>query len=142
MMGRFKIIALACVIFAVLVTLAGCTNRPAKLIISSDTYLYVPAVDSLGYTIGEVTAIPQTQSLSPELDPITAPPETTEPPETATPITTADTDEALVYWTKNGEVWHTRSTCSSLAKSKEILSGTVEQAISSGKDRICKRCGG
>ena len=50
----------------------------------------------------------------------------------------ADVSNAeTVYWTVNGSVWHTDRNCSALAKSKEVLSGTVEE---SGKERGCKLC--
>ncbi len=51
-------------------------------------------------------------------------------------------DDATVYWVKSGEVWHLTDKCSSLSRSKNILSGSIEDAISMGKQRACKRCGG
>lgn len=50
-------------------------------------------------------------------------------------------DQPIVYWTKNGEVWHTEKDCSSLSRSKEIFSGAEETAKEAGKTRACKRCG-
>lgn len=44
---------------------------------------------------------------------------------------------ATVYWTPNGSVWHSTADCPSLARSKTVNSGTVEQ---SGKSRGCKKC--
>ena len=55
--------------------------------------------------------------------------------------TSAEEVSNTVYWVKNGEVWHTKSTCGSLSRSKSILSGSVEEAMLAGKDRVCKRCG-
>ena len=53
---------------------------------------------------------------------------------------TAESDEnnaQTVYWTPNGSVWHVDPNCSSLSKSKDVRSGTIEE---SGKDRACKKC--
>ncbi len=49
--------------------------------------------------------------------------------------------EATVYWTDSGAVWHTKSGCSSLSKSKAVHEGTIEEAQEAGKERLCKRCG-
>ena len=49
--------------------------------------------------------------------------------------------EDIVYWTENGSVWHKTKDCSSLSRSKNIISGSELDAISSGKERVCKRCG-
>lgn len=46
-----------------------------------------------------------------------------------------------VYWVSGGEVWHVTDKCSSLSRSKKILSGTVEDAVLAGKTRVCKKCG-
>ena len=50
--------------------------------------------------------------------------------------------EETVYWVAGGSVWHLHSECPSLLRSREILQGTVQDAIESGKERVCKRCGG
>lgn len=44
---------------------------------------------------------------------------------------------SLVYWTPNGKSYHATDKCSALAKSKTILSGTLEE---SGKNDPCDRC--
>ncbi len=44
---------------------------------------------------------------------------------------------STVYWTPNGKVYHSTPDCPSLARSKTILSGTIEE---SGKPRPCKNC--
>ena len=90
--------------------------------------------------VSETTAIPETQPV-----PVTtSAPETTAAPVTAAaPETTsaAEPQDNVVYWVKNGEVWHISVNCSSLSRSKNILSGTVETAMDAGKERGCKRCG-
>ena len=59
-----------------------------------------------------------------------------------TPRDTAPDDiENTVYWVSGGEVWHVTDKCSSLSRSKKILSGTVEDAVLAGKTRVCKKCG-
>ncbi|WP_195987281.1 hypothetical protein [Clostridium sp. D53t1_180928_C8] len=45
--------------------------------------------------------------------------------------------EELVFWTPKGKTYHTKSSCSTLARSKVINSGTVYE---SGKDFKCEHC--
>lgn len=45
--------------------------------------------------------------------------------------------EEVVYWTPNGKTYHSKSTCRTLARSKIINSGTVNE---SGKDFKCENC--
>jgi len=52
--------------------------------------------------------------------------------------TTAVPQTETVYWVPNGKVWHTTPNCSTLSRSNNILSGTIEE---SGKARACKKCG-
>lgn len=51
-----------------------------------------------------------------------------------------DTD-TVVYYTPGGSVWHVRRDCPALSSSKEILSGSVDDAVKAGKSRECRRCG-
>ncbi len=83
--------------------------------------------------------------------------ETTRMAETTSPViieaveTTADkaperaeaVDKAVgaVYWVEKGEVWHTTESCPSLSRSKKISSGSISDATTAGKSRVCKRCG-
>lgn len=48
-----------------------------------------------------------------------------------------DPTTQLVYWTPKGKSYHSTKDCSALAKSKTILSGTIEE---SGKSAPCDRC--
>lgn len=50
--------------------------------------------------------------------------------------------DVIVYWTPNGSVWHIKENCSSLSKSTDIRSGSTDDAIAAGMERVCKRCGG
>ena len=45
-----------------------------------------------------------------------------------------------VYWSVTGKVRHKSRECPSLSRSKDISSGTVRDAVQSGKDRECQRC--
>ena len=47
----------------------------------------------------------------------------------------------VVYWTEGGSVWHNTKDCSALARSKNIISGSVHDAVRAGKERVCKKCG-
>ena len=49
-------------------------------------------------------------------------------------------DENIVYWTSSGKVWHTHKDCGSLKNSKEILSGSVDDALGEGKTKLCSYC--
>ena len=51
-------------------------------------------------------------------------------------------DEDDVFWTPTGTLWHTNSQCSSLARSETILHGSVDEAMTAGKERECLRCAG
>ena len=50
---------------------------------------------------------------------------------------TQSSNVKTVYWTPNGKSYHTTDSCSALAKSKTILSGTIAE---SGKNDPCDRC--
>ena len=49
-------------------------------------------------------------------------------------------DEGDVFWTPTGTLWHTDSLCTSLARSEVILHGSVDEAMTAGKERECLRC--
>ena len=50
--------------------------------------------------------------------------------------------EVVVFWLENSKVWHISKSCSSLSKSdpNKIIEGSVSDAISAGKERVCKIC--
>lgn len=54
------------------------------------------------------------------------------------PSSRPDDSGQIVYWVPNGERYHTTKNCRTLARSKEINSGTIRQA--GGRD-LCKVCG-
>lgn len=51
-------------------------------------------------------------------------------------------EEGDVFWSPGGSIWHEDAECSSLARSKTILHGTVEEALTAGKERACLKCSG
>ena len=50
--------------------------------------------------------------------------------------------DTIVYWLKNGSVWHLDSSCRSLSGSNKssVISGSLKEAYSQGKERGCKNC--
>lgn len=45
-----------------------------------------------------------------------------------------------VYWTPSGKSYHNTSECSTLSRSKTILSGTLDEALAAGKTDPCNVC--
>lgn len=60
--------------------------------------------------------------------------------ESAVTPTPVPEQSATVYWTPNGKSYHTTSGCSTLSRSKTILSGTLDEAIAAGKTDPCNVC--
>ena len=116
-------------ILLVLLLLTGCDKdeRLASLYISSGTYCYTPGDKSIPYVptvyVDDVDTAPLLSG------------------KTDSENQSHDDNEDTVYWVNGGEVWHVKKTCSSLSHSKNILTGSVEEAISNGKTRQCSRCG-
>ena len=54
--------------------------------------------------------------------------------------TNPDNIRLTVYWTEGGGVWHLFEDCGHLKRAKEIFSGSVQDAIQSGKEKICSSC--
>lgn len=48
--------------------------------------------------------------------------------------------DGTVYWTKNGGVYHLYKDCGYIKSSSEIISGTSEEALATGKSGVCSRC--
>ena len=48
--------------------------------------------------------------------------------------------DEMVYWAPFGKVYHTHEDCGSLNQSETLTQGTVEQAIASGRTRLCQFC--
>ncbi len=49
---------------------------------------------------------------------------------------------AIVYWLKNGSVYHATKDCHHIARSsaENIREGTVQKALDEGKERLCSSC--
>ncbi|MBQ8249745.1 MAG: hypothetical protein IJY93_07705 [Clostridia bacterium] len=142
MARKFKIFAYVTVLIALMFCFVGCSDDLAKLDISADTYSYTPDLNLFEELITD-----DTQTQAAEAAEITDLPETVSLPETAdtqSALTDAVYDDTVgdVYWVGDGEVWHLTRGCWTLARSKKILSGTVEAAITAGKTRVCQVCGG
>lgn len=138
MNGDFiKTLRILLVFLALALLLASCDTNSDSLKISADTYTVEPgeAVDAQTLINMFVTDTEAPDTSLPDTDVVIA--------DTESEDTTDSTEENAdtVYWVAGGEVWHTKSTCSSLSRSKNILSGTVEDAVLAGKSRVCKRCG-
>lgn len=58
-------------------------------------------------------------------------------PTTTTTANTTTKDTGTVYWTPNGKSYHKTDECSTLSRSKTILSGTISE---SGKTDPCDKC--
>lgn len=86
-------------------------------------------------TDGE-TAPAETETAPVETE--TAPAEDTAESETAESETVAVSGK--VYWTKSGSVYHKDRDCYHLKKSQSVSEGSVEQAVSLGKERLCASC--
>lgn len=73
--------------------------------------------------------------------PAPTPKPTPAPTPKPTPVPTPKPNiDATVYWVSGGSVYHSTDRCPALARSTNIRSGTVAQAIAAGKKRPCKDC--
>lgn len=45
-----------------------------------------------------------------------------------------------VYWTPKGNSYHSIEWCYTLSRSKEIINGTLDEAMEIGKDNPCSKC--
>ena len=68
---------------------------------------------------------------------------------TKTTVNSATTEEittekrehdGVYYWTESGGVYHLWSDCGHLKNSKDVKSGSVDEAISDGKEKLCSSC--
>lgn len=119
-------------------------------------------LNALGYDVeGEAAEAEQTDSQTAEtvssesISPETAPVSTESAP-TSAGTSSAQTDAVqaapesveqnvepqgdTVYWTPNGKSYHNNSECSTLSRSKTILSGTIDEAMAAGKTDPCNVC--
>ncbi len=145
-----KVLCAAVLLFVTALVTASCGNDVTLLNISSDTYVVEAGqkidIDELRQLFlvqtTDTTDITDTADTTGTVDTMdTVDTTDTAEPAEATDASNGESDET-VYWVAGGEVWHTKITCSSLSRSKSVYSGTVEDAMEAGKERVCKRCGG
>jgi hypothetical protein len=107
-------------------------TAPPRII---DGTTYVPprfVAESLGYT---VSWDENTQTVS-----ITTTPSAFVAPTVTTPVEQPTNNTQTYYWTPSGKSYHTTKACNTLSRSKTILSGTLEEAITAGKSDPCNKC--
>ena len=135
-----RVASVAMVLFALVLLFVSCEDRGgASLIISSDTYV-IEAGETIDVEQLREMFLADTESSAVT----TASTAVATHDDTSADMTNVSADDEVadtVYWVKNGEVWHMKSTCASLSRSKNIISGTIEEAMLAGKNRVCKRCG-
>lgn len=130
-------------------------THPDKSAPETETASADTAADDTTAPLPETTAAPETVRVpetvrapettkAPEIkvQETTKAPETTAAPSTTSQSSSSDRKTGTVYWVESGKVWHTTDKCSTLSRSKYIMSGTVDAAKNAGKERVCKRCGG
>ena len=52
----------------------------------------------------------------------------------------SNTQSTVFYWTPNGKSYHSDANCTSLKRSKTILSGSEAEAAEAGKTTLCSMC--
>lgn len=72
--------------------------------------------------------------------PVPTPPPVVTPPTTNPPTVGGLTDSSTVYVTPSGKSHHSTRNCSTLKRSKKVLSMTLKQAKSQGKKDPCNLC--
>jgi competence protein ComEC len=82
------------------------------------------------YTFGSATSDPKTLSNN-EVN-----------KETTKPIISSNYNNKKVYFTPSGKSYHYDKNCSTLKRSKAILEGTQQEALSSGHADPCNICAG
>lgn len=87
------------------------------------------------------TELPTGEVLTPEMIELIIDAATVVEPEKY-PTETDESGSLIVYWLPGGSVWHASKDCSSVARSDpaKVISGSITDAISEGKDRSCQKC--
>ncbi len=124
-----KVILLIFAVLALTFTACGQDSGRQIVIKSNGTYLNAEEYLTPSTTVKETTA-----------EPASSPSQAIKQTDTVD-VKGNSSEKGEVYWTEGGEVWHLTENCSSLSRSKNILSGSVDDAIGAGKERACMRCG-
>lgn len=110
----------------------GCTDFEA-IITYPDTETQIPSHYSYTYTINGNVIKDEFDNINP--DEYNSSLESNTSTNNSSPATNSGGE--TVYWTPNGKSYHTTRGCSTLSRSKTILSGTISE---SGKHDPCDRC--
>lgn len=121
----------------------GCTEFVA-IITYPDTTTQIPSHYSYTYTINGNVINDEFDNVNPDeynasLETNTSTNNSNSSNNTNTTINNSDSTSSpgKVYWTPNGNSYHTTKGCSTLPRSKTILEGTLQE---SGKNDPCDRC--
>lgn len=121
----------------------GCTEFVA-IITYPDTTTQIPSHYSYTYTINGNVINDEFDNVNPDeynasLETNTSTNNSNSSNNTNTTINNSGSTSSLekVYWTPNGNSYHTTKGCSTLSRSKTILEGTIQE---SGKNDPCDRC--
>lgn len=86
------------------------------------------------------TAAPKADA-APQFDEKNTPPkENAAPSSSASANAATAAKESVVYWTPGGKSYHNSRSCTSLKRSKTVLSGSLQDALNSGKSDPCNLC--
>lgn len=121
----------------------GCTEFVA-IITYPDTTTQIPSHYSYTYTINGNVINDEFDNVNPDeynasLETNTSTNNSNSSNNTNTTINNSGSTSSpgKVYWTPNGNSYHTTKSCSTLSRSKTILEGTIQE---SGKNEPCDRC--
>lgn len=121
----------------------GCTEFVA-IITYPDTTTQIPSHYSYTYTINGNVINDEFDNVNPDeynasLETNTSTNNSNSSNNTNTTINNSGSTSSpgKVYWTPNGNSYHTTKSCSTLSRSKTILEGTIQE---SGKNDPCDRC--
>ncbi|WP_346898760.1 DNA/RNA non-specific endonuclease [Clostridium sp. UBA7503] len=115
----------------------GCTEFVA-MITYPDTTTQIPSHYSYTYTINGNVINDEFDNVNPDEYNASLETNTSTNNSNTTINNSGSTSSAgKVYWTPNGNSYHTTKSCSTLSRSKTILEGTIQE---SGKNDPCDRC--
>jgi len=83
---------------------------------------------------------PPAVTVTPVTPPVVAVAPVAPPVVVVTPAVPATDNTRIVYWVPSGKSYHYTDKCSTLSRSKIILSGTLAEALAAGKTDPCDKC--
>ena len=111
------------------------TDKESEVILTETPELKEPVVET--EKINEEEATEATESIETVVTIVT---ENEEISATEVESETEAKGTEEVFWTKSGTVWHIYSDCSHIRNSGEVICGSVEEAVSAGKSKLCTNC--